>query len=333
MKRLTKNLRENSIEAFILALETVNRPSIKYRMESFCFLFCNAWELLMKAKLLNDGSKIYYKKKRKQPRRSLSLDDCLNRIFTSESDPVKLNIKTIHELRNNAIHLVIPFIPIDIMGLFQAGVLNYPQALQDWFGINLSNRIPLGMMALVYDFDPTQHSLDYAKMKRRLPAETIRWLEKFQQDIRNQTTSLGKSVGQFYIPITLQLAMTKKPSKADIVLSSGIGGKETLMVEVPKSPDKTHPYRQKEVLELVNEKLVKTPPVNQFDMQCVRKIHNIASRSEFYYKSKFAPPQYSPQFVDWIIKQATESPDFFIRARHKAKALIKYRKKKTSNKE
>jgi hypothetical protein len=115
MRRLTKSLIENSIEAFIHAVETINRPSVKYRMESFCFLFCNSWELLMKAKLLNDGNKIYYKKKRKQPRRSLSLDDCVNRIFTSESDPVKLNIKTIHELRNNAIHLVIPFIPVDIM--------------------------------------------------------------------------------------------------------------------------------------------------------------------------------------------------------------------------
>ena len=138
MKRLTRDLRENSIEAFILALETVNRPSVKYRMEAFCFLFCNAWELLMKAKILNDGNKIFYRKKRKQPRRSLSLDDCLNCVFTSESNPIKLNIKTIHELRNNAIHLVIPFIPIDIMGLFQAGVLNYPQVLQDWFGISLS---------------------------------------------------------------------------------------------------------------------------------------------------------------------------------------------------
>jgi hypothetical protein len=223
-------------------------------------------------------------------------------------------------------HLVIPFIPVDIMGLFQAGVLNYPQALQDWFGISLSNRIPLGMMALVYDFDPTQHSLDYAKVKRRLSAETICWLTEFQQGIRNQAVSLGRFGSQFYIPITLQLAMTKKPNKADIVLSSGMAGKETLMIEVPKSPDQTHPHRQKEVLELVNEKLGRTPPVNQFDMQCVKRVYNIASRSEFYYKSKFSPPQYSPQLVDWIIKRAVRNPDFFTKTRRKAK--INLRKKR-----
>ncbi len=328
MKRLTRDLRENSIEAFILALETVNRPSVKYRIEAFCFLFCNAWELLMKAKLLNDGNKIYYKKKRKQPRRSFSLDDCLNRIFTSESDPIKLNIKTIHEFRNNATHLVIPFIPRDIMGLFQAGVLNYPKALQDWFGISLSARIPLGMMVLVYDFDPRQHSLEYAKMKRRLSAETVRWLTEFQEKIREQATSLGKAIQQFYIPIDLKLAITKRPNKADIVLSSRVKGREALIIEVPRSPDKTHPYRmKKDLIPLVNQRLGGTPPFNNFDVQCIKRVYNITSRAEFCYLSKFSPPQYSEQFVDWIVKQATKNPNFFDRVRRKAN--IKYKKKKS----
>ena len=329
MKRLTRNLIQNSIEAFILALETVNRPSVSYRIEAFCFLFCNAWELLMKAKLLNDGNKIFHKKKRKQPRRSLSLDECLNRIFTSEGDPIKLNIKTVHELRNNATHLVIPFIPIDIMGLFQAGVLNYPKALQDWFGISLSNRIPLGMMALVYDFDPKQHSLEYAKMKRRLSVETFRWLTEFQQDIRNQATSLGDSMQQFYIPIDFKLAITKSPRKADIVLSSGMQGEEALILEVPKDIDKTHPYRGKEVVELVNQKFGGTLQINSFDILCIRKVYNIESKVEFYYKSKYSPRLYSEQLVEWIVKQAAKNPDFFVHTRSKATINRKYKRKKS----
>jgi len=61
MKHLTRNLIDNSIEAFVLALETINRPSVKYRMEAFCFLYCNSWELLMKARLLLEGKRIFYK--------------------------------------------------------------------------------------------------------------------------------------------------------------------------------------------------------------------------------------------------------------------------------
>lgn len=324
MKRLTRNLRDNSIEAFILALETVNRPSLRYRMEAFCFLFCNAWELLMKAKLLNDGNKIFYRKRRKQLRRSLSLDDCLNHIFTAENDPIKLNIRKIHELRNNATHLVIPFIPADIMGLFQAGVLNYPRALQNWFGMSLSSRVPLGMMALVYDFDPKEHSLDYARMKRRLSTETIQWLTEFQQDIRNRAQSLGDRGQYFYVSIDLRLAITKHPDRADIVLSSG-AGKEALVLEVPKDVDRTHPHRQREVVDLVNVALGRNV-INQYDVQCVKRVYGIENKPEFYYKTTFGPKQYSQQFVDWIVEKAIKDPDFFVHTRRKGKA--RYRRKR-----
>lgn len=325
MKRLTKNLIENSIEAFIHALETVNRPSVKYRIEAFCFLFCNAWELLLKAKLLHEGKKIFYPKQRKKPRRSLSLDDCLNRVFTSDIDPIKLNIKTIHDFRNNAIHLVIPFIPVDIMALFQAGVLNYPKALQEWFGINLSEQIPLGMMVLIYDFDPKQHSLENARITRKLSAETVRWLTEFQRNVREQATLLGEGTRQFYIPVDFKLAIVKKPDKADIILGSGESGKEALILEVPKSPDITHPHRLTEVVELVNQNLGSELQINFFDILCIRKVFNTDSNAEFCYQPKFYSLQYSASFVDWIVKKAIKNPEFFTRTRKKAN--IKYKKR------
>ncbi|MBI2858156.1 MAG: DUF3644 domain-containing protein [Chloroflexi bacterium] len=323
MKRLTRNLTNNSLEAFILALETINRPSVTYRAEAFCFLFCNAWELLMKAKLLADGGKIFYKKERNQPRRSFTLDKCLDSIFLFEKDPVKLNIKSISELRNSAMHLVIPFVPPDIMGLFQAGVRNYPRALHDWFGLNISDRVPLGMMALVYDFDPKMHSLEYPRIRRKLPAETVRWLISFQQDIRKQAESFGDKMEQFYIPIDLKLAIVKNPDKADIVLSASTGGQkvaqEAVIVEVAKDIDKTHPYRRKDVAVQVNGKLG-AAMMTSYDVQCIVRIHGIRDKTEFYYKSVLWSPRYSEKFVDWIVAQATKNPDFFSLTRQAEKA-------------
>jgi len=282
----------------------------------------------MKAKLLNSGQKIFYRKKRKQPRKSLSLDDCLKRVFTSINDPVKLNIERIHNLRNSATHLVIPFIPIDIMGLFQAGVLNYPKLLKEWFDISISDRVPLGMMVLVYDFDPSQHSLEHARMTRKLSPETIKWLTEFQTDIRKQATSLGENAQRFYIPVDLKLAIVKTPGKADLVLGSGTGGKEALILEVPKDPNKTHPYRQTEVVSLVNQKFGGAILFNRFDFQCIKKVYSIENRPEFCYLPKFYSPQYSEKLVDWIVEQMSKKPDFCMRTRSKAK--IKTKKKKPS---
>ena len=75
---LKGQLVEKSVDAYVLALETINRLSIKYRVESFAHLVCNAWELLLKARLLDtekSRNAIYYKKKRNEGKRTLSLRD------------------------------------------------------------------------------------------------------------------------------------------------------------------------------------------------------------------------------------------------------------------
>ncbi|MCL2574683.1 MAG: hypothetical protein FWE34_09065 [Defluviitaleaceae bacterium] len=35
-------LLEKSEEAYLMALEIINKPTIKYRTEGFCFFICNA---------------------------------------------------------------------------------------------------------------------------------------------------------------------------------------------------------------------------------------------------------------------------------------------------
>lgn len=320
MTKLERNLTESSIEAFILGLEIINKLSISYRMESFVFLFCNAWELLLKSKLLKEKRKIFYPKKRNQPKRSLSLDDCLNRVFTTSDDPVKLNILEIKQLRDNATHLTIPFIPADVMALFQAGVINFTKKLNEWLGIDISKRVPLGMMALVYDIDPSLHSLDSAIIRRRLPTETVKWWKHFQDSVKGKAQTITTGREAFYIPINLKLAIVKNPKKADIVLGSGQGGGEALILEVPKNPDITHPHRQKEVVQLVNQQLNDRKTITSHDIYCVRKIFRIdESKINFYYKSKFASPQYSNAFIDWLVEQFSKDSAFFDKAKQKCK--------------
>src|SRR3989304_3042768 len=49
-----EGLGDKGVEAYILALETINRLSVQYRVETFCYLICNAWELMLKAKIIED---------------------------------------------------------------------------------------------------------------------------------------------------------------------------------------------------------------------------------------------------------------------------------------
>ena len=60
MEELSKRLIDKSIEAFTMGLEIYNKPTIRYRIEGFSFFICNAWELMLKAELINRNKSIYF---------------------------------------------------------------------------------------------------------------------------------------------------------------------------------------------------------------------------------------------------------------------------------
>ena len=57
-KELITSMLDKSEEAFLMAIEIYNKPTINYRLEGFSFFICNAWELLLKAKMLKENEKI-----------------------------------------------------------------------------------------------------------------------------------------------------------------------------------------------------------------------------------------------------------------------------------
>ena len=68
-----EQLIDKAKEAFVLAIEIYNKPSIKYRLEGFAFFICNAWELMLKAYLIKREGEdsIYYKD---DPERTITLE-------------------------------------------------------------------------------------------------------------------------------------------------------------------------------------------------------------------------------------------------------------------
>jgi hypothetical protein len=80
-------------------------------------------------------------------------------------------------------------------------------------------------------------------------------------------------------------------------------------------PDRTHPYRQKDVCPMVNRKLGGRKTINTHDVLCVRRVYRIDEQYQFCYKLKFATPQYSEQFVNWLVEQYEADNLFFDKAR------------------
>lgn len=324
---LKGQLVDKSVDAYVLALETIDRLSIKYRVESFAHLVCNAWELLVKARLLDterSRKAIYYKKQRNEAKRTLSLRDCVARIIPNEKDPVRRNLEKVAELRDDATHFVISEVPRDVLLLFQACVINYHKKLNEWFGISLEDRVSVGMMTIVYDLSPGNFDLTSATLQRRIGKDVAKYLQAFQGSVQKEFEALGKAP-EYSIGIEYKLVSTKKPGKADIVLSAGDAGKTSAVVQVAKDPSVTHPYRQKELVEALNTALSDKAVVNQFDIQSINTAHGVKKRAEWFYQGKVkgSPSQYSEAFKEWILDRYAQDAAFVEKSRASAKSKMK----------
>ena len=324
---LKGQLVEKSVDAYVLALETINRLSIKYRVESFTYLICNAWELLLKARVLDVHSSrdaIYYKTRRGEPKRTISLRDALIKVVPNEKEALRRNLEVVADLRDEAMHFVISEVPNDLLLLFQACVINYHKKLNEWFGVSLSDRVTVGMMTIVYDLSPGSFDLGSPAVKRRLGKDVAAYLAQMQKKIQVELSALQRSP-EFSIGMEYKLVLTKKPGDADIVLSSGDKGTTATVVQVAKDPSASHPHRQKELLAALMAALDGAATANTHDIQCVNEVHGVRKRGEWFYKGKVAgsPPQYSQAFVDWMVERVKQDPKFFVKARETAKKPLR----------
>ena len=143
------------------------------------------------------------------------------------------------------------------------------------------------------------------------------FFSKYCADLKQEFDDLEQP-NEFSIGVDYHLALTKRADKADITLYSGKkDGEPTRIVRVPKDPSKSHPYRQKELLEQVGKRL----QINSYDIQCVNKVYSIKKRPEFFYQGKVknSPVQYSHAFVDWLVERREQDEHFFLKTRARAK--------------
>lgn len=183
MKSRARQLLDKSVSAIVASLEVYNKPSFAYREDSFAILAVNAWELLLKARILQldrnrlsaildyehrqktDGSAstmLYRRKNRAGNYVTIGIfkayDLLVNEYKDSLDAAVRANIEALVEIRDNAIHF---FNGDDVglaLGVHEIGaatIKNYLGLVRQWFGIDLSN-YRLFLMPLAFLSSPTR---------------------------------------------------------------------------------------------------------------------------------------------------------------------------------
>jgi hypothetical protein len=159
-----KSFVEKSIGAALSAIEVYNKPDFKYREETFSILMINAWELLLKAKIIKENSgdlrSIYVmvNKIGKKGNKLSSLTPDLNRSLNPKtigltkclticeqvpinlSATVKENIFLLMEIRDTAIHFQHAdlYLSKKVFEIGTASLKNYLTLITGWFNYDLS---------------------------------------------------------------------------------------------------------------------------------------------------------------------------------------------------
>ena len=326
MYKLSKKLTIKSKAAFFLALELYNKPTIKYRTESFSILFTNAWELLLKAYIFEQSHakklSIFRRKKRNQKRESITIDDCLNKMFQNNNDPVRKNIEYVSEIRNEAAHLVVSELDPYFSRVFQAGITNYVRYLQNWFNVDINDELNPGLISLISDKDRIS---DLTLLKGKYNKEDfnaiLSWVEKF-----NQLSILGE-----YAALSIKhiIAIVKNPKKADFVISAGKKGtRKALIIEKQRDPDVTHPFNRRAAIVEITKRITKSLRFNEYDFEAYVFVRGLKkTNNEYFYKGKYSGAgQYSQKFIDELSQTIKGNNKFLRQNRSQYKQYLKRKK-------
>lgn len=148
---LAELLLARSQEAFLIAVELYNRPTITYRTESCSILLCNAWELMLKARIVKTaGEQALYLPG--PTKRTKSMGECLGIVITNKNDPVRRNLEQLIKIRDSSVHFIgasgVPEINLDYLPFIQQAVFNYWKKLEEYHSIDISSRMPHNFLTL-----------------------------------------------------------------------------------------------------------------------------------------------------------------------------------------
>lgn len=238
-------LQKKSIESFLLAIEIFNKPTINYRLEGCVFFLSNAWELLLKAKLLVDGESIKYPKKED---RTLTLADCVAKVMTNDKDPIRINLNVIYTLRNSATHYIIPEFEIKYIPFLAFNVRAYAKKLYEYFNINISDYIKTDFLSL-FTVNTTKANADILG----LYGEEISTI--FNQRM-SELDNLVETNGTTDIALGVQVNLVRINNKAeaDVLFYSTKNPKDPNIKTVikPVNPNETHTLTYHNVIDEID---------------------------------------------------------------------------------
>lgn len=299
---------EKSKEAFLVAIELYNKPTIKYRVEGFSFFICNAWELMLKAHIMKvfGNKEVFYKD---SPGRTISLENCIKKIFTNQRSPLRINLEKIIELRNTSTHFVTEEYEMIYIPLFQACVINFINKMYDFHKVDMTAEIPQNFLTL----SVSMKALDENIIRAKYPEEISSKLITSNNTINSM---VADGTNEFAIKIEHLHYITKDKSEAtSFVHIEKDATTPARIIKELKDPNNTHNFTMKSAIKEINSRLSRKHipfKMNAYIFDLFNKVYGIKKNEKYCYQhTQFSNIQYtySMQAVELITSEICKDPE------------------------
>lgn len=320
-----RKLLGNAKAAMMAAIEIYNKPAFNYRDECMVILLINAWELILKAALSKSGKRIFYSKRRKQPYRTLSLQDALlscRSLFPEGVDylPVQRNLELLGTYRDNAVHFYnADGFGVVVYALVQTCIKNFRDFMDGVFNHRLEDEISWKLLPL--GIEPPVDVVSYISgtgTKWRKHNSAVRQFLAQLVEATDELKKLNMDNGRLMTIFNIKLESVKKIGDANVVV--GVDKKDDsngpLAIVKRQDPNITHPLRQKEVVEKI--KTLHNKPFTSHVFQAIAWEHRLKDKPQYCWRAQEGVlTKYSCDVVTFIKKLSASDVDA---------ALINYRK-------
>ena len=323
---LSERLLDKSKEAFVMAIEIYNKPSIRYRLEGFSFFICNAWELMLKAHMINKfgESSIYFSDK---PGRTISLENCIQKIFTNEKAPLRLNLSKIIELRNTSTHFITEEYEMVYIPLLQACVFNFVEKMRAFHNIDMTEVIPENFITLSVRIRALNENEIRAKYTSQVAEKLINTRGTLAPMIDENNSAFAIRVEHHYF-------QTKDRNQATEFYHLDKNASEGVrIIKEMKDPNDTHKYNVKRCIEEINNRLNRNSlqllyngevtVFNRYHFNLFVSYFGMKNNPRFCYVHHINEQptfSYSIQAIDFIVDEIKKAPDHIIEDLKKQKS-------------
>lgn len=254
----SKTFYEKSIAYSLSAIEIYNKPDFKQRSEVFSILLINAWEALLKGKLLLDSEEnieaLYiedgkggFKTNRSGTALTIEIIGCAKRIGLPEI--IINNLLSFVEIRDNSIHFINQeSIDYLVFTLGTASLKNYHRLCKEWFGDGIDRYnfyiLPMGF---VYNFN----SIHLFELEKE-PASVQNLLNK----IADCQKRVNNTPFEFVCEIEVSLKSAKKITEStDLEISVNPDAKDGTIIIRDRETVERYPITATDLFKTVTKKI------------------------------------------------------------------------------